>query len=72
MAKKSTPIITHTEIINRAIHSIKREIAEWHSMCEVLPQPERDEVFAKSTMDLYEKLGALKEMYRIETGEEYR
>ena len=72
MAKKSTPIITHTEILNRAIHSIKREIAEWHNMCEVLPQPERDEVFNKSTMGLHEKLGALKEMYRIETGEEYR
>ena len=71
MAKKSTPIITHTEIINRAINSVKAEIADWHNKCESLPQPIRDEMIAQSTTLLQEKLEALKEMYRIETGTDY-
>lgn len=71
MAKKTTPIITHTEIINRAIHSVKMEIADWHTKCECLPQPQKDEMLEYSTKDLRSKLDALKEMYRFETGTEY-
>ena len=71
MAKKSTPIITHTEILNRAICSIKAEIADWHNKCESLPQPLKDEMIAQATAPLQEKLDALKELYRIETGTDY-
>ena len=71
MSKKSTPIITHTEILNRAIMSIKREIAEWNQRCEAFPQEQRDAILAQATGDLSAKLDALKEMYRIETGADY-
>lgn len=71
MAKKSTPIITHTEILNRAIGSITAEIADWYTKCESLPQPIRDETIQKATEPLQEKLDALKELYRIETGTDY-
>lgn len=71
MAKKTTPIITHTEILNRAIYSVKAEIADWHNKCQSLPQPLMDEMIAQATTSLQEKLDALKEMYRIETGTNY-
>ena len=71
MAKKSTPIIPHTEILNRAIGSIKAEIADWHNKCENIPQPLKDEMIAQATASLQEKLDALKAMYRIETGTDY-
>lgn len=71
MAKKTTPIITHVEIINRAIHNINMEIADWHAKCEGLLQPQKDEMIEYATRDLRSKLEALKEMYRFETGTEY-
>lgn len=71
MAKKTAPIITHTEIISRAIRSITDEIADWLIKCESLPQPIRDETIQKATEPLQEKLDALKELYRIETGTDY-
>ena len=71
MARKTIPIITHTEILSRAIRSIEEEIAYWHSKCEAFPQEQRDKLFAASTMDLTEKLEALKNLYRIETGAEW-
>ena len=71
MAKKTTPIITHTEILARAISSIKKEIADWNFKLEGFPQPQKDEMFDFSTKELRAKLAALKEMYRIETGVEY-
>ena len=71
MAKKNTPIITHTEILNRAIRDIEGEISGWAIRCEALPPRQREEMFSKSTETLMTKLEALKEMYRIETGTEY-
>lgn len=71
MAKKPTPIITHTEILNRAIHSIKAEIADWQCKCQAFPQEQQDAFLAQATGDLRAKLEALKEMYRIETGTDY-
>lgn len=56
MAKKNNaPLITHTEIIHRAIRNIEDEI-------------ERMEVLREMYTP---KLEALKEMYRFETGIEY-
>ena len=71
MANKTTPIITHTEIITRAIHSIEEEIGKWRSQCEGLPQDMREQMFTASTKDLAVKLTALKSLYLIETGTEY-
>lgn len=71
MAKKATPVITHTEILNRAIYSIEAEISDWYHKCECFPQPQKDEMIDFSTKELRAKLAALKEMYRIETGTEY-
>ena len=71
MANKTTPIITHTEILTRAIHSIENEIGEWRSQCEGLPQDMREQMFNASTKELAVKLTALKSLYLIETGTEY-
>lgn len=71
MAKKPTPIITHTEIINRAIHSIEDEIEGWRLQCKGLPQGKREEMFNAATAALRIKLETLKQMYTIETGAEH-
>lgn len=71
MAKKTTPIITHTEILALAIRSIEGDIEERQTLCEGLPEDIRAEMFNKSTVELREKLDALKTLYRIETGAEF-
>lgn len=71
MAKKATPIITYTEILNRAIRTVEAEIDEWRRRCSGFPQEEREQMFRRATEVLRSKLDALKEMYRIETGVEY-
>lgn len=68
MAKKITPIITQTEILARAINSVLAEIEEWRSRCNGLPKDQAETCFNASTMELKEKLDALKILYRIETG----
>ena len=68
MAKKTTPIITHTEIISRAISSIEAEIADWRKKCEGFPQDQKDAMVTMATQELRAKLDALKTLYRIETG----
>lgn len=72
MAKKTTPIITHTEILARAIRSIEEEIDSMKKRCE----GRMEEALVKEICDGYTaerlpKLEALKEMYRFETGKEY-
>ena len=64
MAKKTEPIITHTEILSRAIRSIEEEIEEWNNKSDNIPQ----ELIAKATEEPRAKLEALKTLYRIETG----
>ena len=71
MAKKPAPVITHTEILVRAIHSIEAEIGEWHNKCANLPKEQRDTLIVAGTEGLREKLDVLIEMYRIETGTDY-
>ena len=67
MAKKATPIITHTEILSRAIKSIEAEIDEWRGRCNDLA----DTYFEVATKELREKLDVLKTLYRIETGSDF-
>ena len=78
MAKKTTPIITHTEILVRAINSIQEEIERWQSgQSNLGPAADEEmievvrEMVRTSTAPLTKKLEALKEMYRIETGADY-
>lgn len=71
MAKKATPIITHIEILNRAIYSIKAEIDEWRDRCKGLAKEQADSYFDATTKELRAKLDALKTLYRIETGVDY-
>lgn len=71
MAKKTTPIITHTEILSRAIRSIEVDIADWRQKCDDFPQAQKDAMFAAATEELRAKLDALKTLYRIETGVDY-
>lgn len=68
MAKKTTPIITHTEILARAIRSIEGDIEEQQILCDGLPTDIKAEMFNKSTENLRAKLDTLKILYRIETG----
>ena len=69
MEKKKTPIITHTEILARAIQSIKQEIDGWRENCENMQ--EGAQMFEAATAGLSAKLDALKDLYRIETGNDY-
>lgn len=69
MEKRNAPIITHTEILARAIRSIEQEIEEWRTRCEKLPDGAK--MFEGATADLSAKLAALKNLYRIETGNDY-
>ena len=68
MAKKTTPIITYTEILARAMRSIAGEIADWHRKCDSLPEEQKFKMFATATEELRAKMDALKTLYRIETG----
>lgn len=69
MAKKPTPIITHTEILCRAIRSIEEEIRNQQNYMGGIP--ECAEMLHAFVDERTPKLEALKEMYRIETGTDY-
>ena len=71
MKTKQNPIITHTEIISRAIRSIEEEISEYRRQCDGLPQEMREQMFNASTKELVMKQTALRTMYLFETGTEY-
>lgn len=67
--KKTVPTITHVEILSRAIRSIEDEI---RSQEEVMGEiPECKDMLAAYMAERTPKLEALKEMYRIETGNDY-
>lgn len=72
MARRQTdPIINHTEIYSRAIRNILDEIKSWEDRCKNLPKEERDSIISEFSAPLTPKLDALKELYRIESGNEY-
>ena len=69
MAKKSTPIITYVEILCNAMRNIENEIKNQQSYMGGIPECE---ALLKAYVDeRTQKLEALKEMYRIETGTNY-
>lgn len=67
--KKATPIITHVEILSRAIRSIEDEIRNQEEVMGEIP--ECKDMLADYIAERAPKLEALKEMYRIETGNDY-
>jgi hypothetical protein len=67
--KSPTPTITHVEILCRAIRSIEEEIrAQEEVMGDI---PEFEDMLAAYIAEREPKVAALKEMYRVETGNEY-
>ena len=71
MKVKETPIITHTEILARAIGSVEAEIEAWANQSSGLPVEQREAMFAAATKELAAKRDTLKTLYRIETGVEF-
>ena len=69
MTKRQNPILTHTEILSRAILSIDQEIEVWKARCEGIPDAEK--IITARTAGLDRKRAVLKELYRIETGTDY-
>ena len=69
MAKKNTPLITHTEILCLAIRNLEQELKTKTQYYEGIPECQ---TFLEAALkELTPKLEALKEMYRIETGTDY-
>ena len=76
MAKKNTPIITHTEILCLAINKLLDEIKDIErrgaELIERTGNKEMaDNIVAQLAAPITPKLEALKEMYRIETGVDF-
>jgi hypothetical protein len=75
MAKKSTPIITHTEILCLAIQSVSRKLHEYDEMvdrCDNMIAREMLAPMRDANAEIWEpKLAALKELYKIETGKDF-
>ena len=76
MAKKNTPIITHTEILCLAIRSLMDEIKDYERRGAEIIEKTRskeiaDNIVAQLVAPITPKLEALKEMYRIETGTDF-
>lgn len=69
MAKQAKPIITQTEILNRAINSIKDEIYEWEKKGE--GKPGLADGLRSLIEPLQEKLEALEQLYYYETGNHF-
>lgn len=67
--KKTVPIITHVEILSRAIRSIEDEIRNQEEVMGEIP--ECKDMLAAYIAERTPKLEALKEMYRIEIGNNY-
>lgn len=63
--KNPTPIITHVEILARAIKSLDTEIAEWEAMAA------SNKALLDLTATLRSKRDAVAAIYAIETGCEY-
>lgn len=66
---KARSIITHTEILARAIGSIENEIRD--SEAKMRKVPECQHLLQEHIDTLTPKLEVLKRMYRYETGVEY-
>ena len=75
MAKKNTPIITHTEILCLAIQTAARKLHEYDEMVDKCDNMAEREIAAYARDHNAEiwapKLAALKELYKIETGTDF-
>ena len=75
MAKKNTPIITHTEILCLAIQAASRKIHEYDEMVDKCDNMASREMIAElrdqNAAIWLPKLEALKSLYKIETGAEF-
>ena len=72
MARKDiTPVITHTEILARAIRCIDADINVWRQRFEGLPEEVVAERLAACTEELSKKREALLQLYYFETGVAY-
>lgn len=69
MEKKTTPIITHTEILCLAIRQLEHEIDETRKKCEGIPGSEP--LLQFTIKESAPKLEALRTLYKIETGTDY-
>ena len=70
MAKtQNGPIITHTEILSLAIGKLETERNYWQE--QTAGDPETVKAAAAIVAPHYRKIEALKQLYRIETGNEY-
>lgn len=67
MAKRNpTPIITHTELLNRTFNDLHREVREWTDRAN--NDPAKLAELAPILDPLYAKMEAIRTMYRYETG----
>lgn len=69
MAKKNTPVITHTEILCYAIIHLERELQYKREYYGNIPECEP--MLNTAVAEIKPKLDALYELYRVETGTEY-
>lgn len=69
MAKKTSPVITHTEILCLALRCLEHDIDQMRKRCEGIPGAE---VALQHCIDeKAPKMEALRTLYRIETGTDY-
>lgn len=71
MKKKSSPALTHVEIICLAIRAIDMDIGNWVKKFEGLPEDYVAEHLEIATADLKAKREVLKYLYLVETGCKY-
>ena len=69
MAKKTTPIITHVEILHLAIRQLETQIENQRSLMAGIPEGEA--FLAQYMNERLIKINALKSIYLIETGTRY-
>lgn len=65
--KKAIPAITHTETLCYAIYYLEQDVRRWAASLE--GHPEAEESLSHICERQLRQLDALKQMYKIETGE---
>ena len=63
--RKPEPVLTHTELLNRAFNDLHREVKEW--VDRVNADPAKLTELAPILDPLYAKMEAIRTMYRYET-----
>lgn len=69
MAKKTAPVITHTEILCLALRCLEHDIDQMRKRCEGVPGAEA--ALQLCIEEKAPKMDALRTLYRIETGTDY-